>query len=300
MSESVQLEKISGKEEQMKRLCAVMTVHADKKEKEKFSFKTVQSAFHQRLQEVKAFEERRSYLSHLCNHLSDTVQGITNEFYMLDIVVRSQLFSSVQQKTGLPQLKEELQKDFSKEKVNTLCVHEGQEVKVICFQSTRNLSAFAVEFYIMTQKHTSDLFAAEWKAAMDAAVQSSAGATYALTLAHISSKVWKPAFRNCQSLLQELHDHSMKLARIDVCFKQHEHDLEMQLTNLFVGVNACLCETNKSGAWIRGVVRRIRIYWHLCNYRKAASAFLDLKEALNLQGDFTDVEKLAAEVRSEG
>jgi len=131
---------------------------------------------------------------------------------------------------------------------------------------------------------------------MDMAFQGSAGAS--LTLADILPKVWLPAFRNCKSLLQELHDHSMKLGQIDRCFKQHEHDLEMQLTNLFTGVNACLGVT-KSGAWIAGVVRRIHDYWHFCNYRKAANVFLELKKALNLQkGDFSDVETLATKVRS--
>lgn len=131
---------------------------------------------------------------------------------------------------------------------------------------------------------------------MDMAIRSSAGAS--LTLADIFPKVWLPAFHNCQSLLQELHNHSMKLDQIDDCFKQHERDLEMKLMNLFTGVNACLGMT-KSGAWIAGVVRRIYDYWHLCNYRKAANAFLELKKALNLQkGDFSDVETLATKVRS--
>jgi len=148
----------------------------------------------------------------------------------------------------------------------------------------------------MTQEHPSALFATEWEQAMNAAVRSSAGA--ALTLVDIHSKVWEPAFRNCQSLLDKLYDHSMKLSRIDGHFKQHEHDLETQLASLFAGVNACLGKA-KSGAWIGAVVCRIHDYWHLCNYRKAASAFLDLKKALNLQkGDFRDVKKLATEVRS--
>ena len=200
------------------------------------------------------------------------------------------------QHTGLPQLKQELQKNFSREKINSLCIGEGQVVKILCFQSAGSLSVFASKFYIVTQEHPSDLFATEWERAIKAAVRSSAGD--ALTLADIHSKVWEPAFRNCQSLLDKLHDRSIKLSCIDGYFKQHEHDLETQLASLFAGVNACLGKP-KSGAWIRGVVHRIHDYWHLCNYRKAACAFLDLKKALNLQkGDFSDVKKLATEVRS--
>jgi len=183
------------------------------------------------------------------------------------------------QQIGLPQLKEELQNNLNLEKINTLCVTDYKKAMVIYFQSAGSLNAFAAKFYVMTQKYISILFVTEWEAAMNAAVRSSAGA--ALTLADIHSKVWDPAFCNCQSLLQELHDRSMKLANIDVCFRQHEHDLEMQLTSLFAGVNACLGETT-TGAWIKGVVYRVHDYWHLPSYCKAANAFLDLKKALNL------------------
>ena len=158
------------------------------------------------------------------------------------------------------------------------------------------MNEFAAKFSIMTQKHPSDLFVTGWEAAMNAAVRSSAGA--ALTLADIHSKVWEPAFRNCQSLLDKLYNCSMKLAHIDVCFKRHEGDLETQLSSLFAGVNACLGET-KNGAWIKGVAKRIHDYWHLHSYHKAASTFLELKEVLNLQEEgFRDVERFATEVRS--
>ena len=131
---------------------------------------------------------------------------------------------------------------------------------------------------------------------MNAAVKNSAGTS--LTLEDIKPKMWDPAFRNCQSLLQELQDYSMNLARIDGCFKRYESNLEVQLMNLFAGVNACL-GIEKDGSWIEGVVHRVKEYWQFCNYQKAATTFLSLKKALNLQkGDFSDVEKLATEVRN--
>ena len=77
-SQSAELEKISDNYEQMKRLCAAVTVQGDKKGSRQLSFKAVQSALHQRLQEFRAFDENYFYLSHLCSHLSGNVQG--NEF----------------------------------------------------------------------------------------------------------------------------------------------------------------------------------------------------------------------------
>ena len=148
----------------------------------------------------------------------------------------------------------------------------------------------------MNQEHASNLFTVGWRAAINSAFRSSDDSS--LALSDIKCKVWDPAFRNCQSLLKELCDCSMKLAHVDGYFKRHRANLEMQLGNLLAGVNACLGET-ESGAWIKGVVCRIHEYWQLCNYRKAATAFLKLKEVLNLQKeDFSDVEKLATEVRS--
>jgi len=73
--QSAELEKISDNYEQMKRLCAAVTVQGDKKGSKQLSFKAVQSALHQRLQEFRAFDEHCFYLSHLCSHLSGNVQG---------------------------------------------------------------------------------------------------------------------------------------------------------------------------------------------------------------------------------
>jgi len=84
----IELQKINDNDGQMKRLCAALTVQGDKKENGQLSFKTVESALHQRMQEFHAFDQHRSYLSHLCNHISGPVEG--NEFYE-DIVIRSQL-----------------------------------------------------------------------------------------------------------------------------------------------------------------------------------------------------------------
>ena len=148
----------------------------------------------------------------------------------------------------------------------------------------------------MNHKHSNNLFSVRWKERIKEAFRNS-GRT-SPTLADIHSEVWVTAFDSCQSLLEELHDRSMKLAHIDKHFMDHKSDLEMQLERLSKGVNACLGK-DSGELWIREVVHRIQDYWLLCNYQKAASIFLDLKEALNLQNeDFSDIEKLSTEVRS--
>ena len=132
---------------------------------------------------------------------------------------------------------------------------------------------------------------------MDVAVKSST-----LTIADIHTSVWQPAFIDCQTMLDQLHDQSMKLVHVDKIFKHYRgQQLESQLMTLFTGVNVCSDvkgETN--GTFIKSAVRRMNEYWDLCKYRDAANMFLELRSVLDLKGDFTNVERLSTEVRDEG
>ena len=71
-----ELQKIKDNHEQMKRLCEAATAHGDSEESGQLSYKAVNSALSQIMEEFKAFEEHRSHLSHLCSNIRpDVVQG---------------------------------------------------------------------------------------------------------------------------------------------------------------------------------------------------------------------------------
>ena len=70
-----ELQKIKDNHEQMKRLCEAATAHGDSKESGQLSYKAVNSALSQIMDEFKVFEEHRSDLSHLCSNIPDVVQG---------------------------------------------------------------------------------------------------------------------------------------------------------------------------------------------------------------------------------
>ena len=59
----------------MRRLCEAATVHSDHKDQEQLSFKVVQDALNQRLEEFDEFEKYRGYLSRLCDRLPDCIRG---------------------------------------------------------------------------------------------------------------------------------------------------------------------------------------------------------------------------------
>ena len=197
---------------------------------------------------------------------------------------------------GLPELQQELQKNFNSIQINTLCKRaQSGEVQLLCFQSAGTLNSFAENFYVLTQTYVSDLFHQAWTSAMDTAVKAST-----LTIADIHTNVWQPAFIHCQTMLVQLHDQSMKLVDVDKFFKHYRSkQLESQLMTLFTGVNACRDlkgETN--GTFIKRAVHRMNEYWDRCKYRDAANMFLELRSVLDLKGDFRNVESLSTEVRS--
>ena len=194
---------------------------------------------------------------------------------------------------GLPRLKQELRKDFSSTKINTLCTKvQGGAIQIQCFQSASTVNAFVGKFCIMTQTHVSDIFHKIWVNAMKISIKRNP----TMKIEEVHDAVWKPAFSHCQSLLSQLYTRTIKLANIDRYFKQYQNQkLDLQLMNLFDGINACLGQQN-DGAWIKQVVQHIITYWNLCNYRDAANTFLQLRSTLNLKGDFGDVERLSTEV----
>ena len=194
---------------------------------------------------------------------------------------------------GLPELQQELSKDFSCTNINALCKRaESGEVQLLCFQSAGTLNDFAEDFSTMTQTCASDLFHQAWTTTLDVAVKTST-----LKLADVHTSVWQPVFLHCQTMLEQLHNQSMKLVDVDKFFKRHRgQQLESQLMSLFEGVNTCRRQRENSGAFIKRAVQRMNDYWDLCKYQEAANMFLDLRSALNLTGNFRNVERLSTEV----
>ena len=55
---------------------------------------------------------------------------------------------------------------------------------------------------------------------------------------------------------------------------------------------------NVNFVWIDGVINRMYQFWKLSGYTEAAQAFLKIRDALELTGDFELVENVALKVRT--
>ena len=190
--------------------------------------------------------------------------------------------------------RKELLKDYTSYNINTLCRRTQSEIEVVCFSEADSLLSFAWKFDVMT-KQSSSLFNTTWHKVMHQARAENPN----ISIKEVEGQVWIPAFKHCQSLLDQLFDLSITLSDVDANFEHmYGTDLELELKALSCGVNMCLGKTSEhSQGWIRPCVMRIEEYRKLYGYTVAAESFLKLKESLKLtKGDFKDVERISAQV----
>ena len=197
---------------------------------------------------------------------------------------------------GLEGLKQELKKDYSSTNINALCSSDGQKHFVFhCFPTANPLDLILAPFNFLSTKYVNDLFPRIWQDKMKTAVRGNPD----LTISDIVTQIWEPTFLQCQQLLDELHSRSIRLSVVDEHFGRYRtclNDLDRDLTSLCHGVNSCLHKVNARTTWIRGTVQLMQQYWSLCQCASAAETFLELKQSLQLKGDFDVVEALAAKV----
>ena len=186
--------------------------------------------------------------------------------------------------------------DYRATNINTLCSSDGKKHFMFhCFTSATPLDLILVKFNFMETRFINDLFPRIWKSQMRAAIQENQD----LEIKDRVTEIWEPTFLRCQKILDELHSGSMRLSIIDEHFGTYQTDLkklERDLTNLCLGVWSCLNEFRVSTAWMKGVVQLIQQYWSLRQCTRAADTFLELKGKLQLEGNFDQVELLAARV----
>ena len=188
-----------------------------------------------------------------------------------------------------------MHKKFTSLKINSLCDRDSSgAIRVVYFNTARPLMSFARHFYVLTKRLYSSLFRATWSDTIGKAIRRNPN----LSIKHIESEVWVPAFQQCQNILQELFKLTMTLHDVDQQFSSYGgQDLKTQLKLLFCGINECTHQ-QRSDHWIQRPVQKILHHRQLCSYRDAANSFLELRDLLKLSGgDFRDVERISKKVK---
>ena len=121
-----------------------------------------------------------------------------------------------------------------------------------------------------------------------------------LTLLQVTTLIWKPVYKECKQILQELSSLAMPLKKLkEYSFPEHKEELDKNLRNLCHVLDCCKSiegETPTGDEWVRDTVSRMLKYCKLCKYADAAETLLKLKEAFSLTGNFSSVEALSQQV----
>ena len=197
---------------------------------------------------------------------------------------------------GRDQLIDLLRIDFDGYKVNKLCISDDKRCVVQFFPTAAPLETFMKSFWIMTQECSSKIFIDFWHRRVATVVQNR---STDLALCDIEKELWTPVFDQCEELLDKLKDYSLSLQMVDQVFKG-QPDIPGIIRQLYRGVEKCRKGRNlknlKTFKWMERVIVRMNQYWKLCSFAKAADAFLRIRDALKLTGDFELVERVASEV----
>ena len=183
-----------------------------------------------------------------------------------------------------------LQRNFNECSIRTLCVSDSEQCQVQCFPEASPLESCMEGVWIMTVESKCNIFREYWNARSEYVVHND------FSLADITTEVWRPVFSQCEKLLASLIDCSISLTMVNQLFHQMSHELiEYNIKQLQRGVEWCQGRNHVDFTWT-GIINRMNQFWRLSGHTDAAQAFLEIRDALKLTGDFQLVENVASQV----
>ncbi len=179
-----------------------------------------------------------------------------------------------------------MEKNVDHMKISDLCRLENDKFQLCCLKSAQPLDVFVDNFGVMMRKSPNIFICKLTKKLKDAL----APLDTEITVNDIFSKIWQPAFTFCQNLLTDLANRSMKLDFVDKHLKkQFSKNLVNDINDLAEAIRSCSQPIPQSHQ-LQSAVKKVRDYWRLCRYEGGARVFLQLRDVLNLKGDFSLIE----------
>ena len=186
------------------------------------------------------------------------------------------------------------------------CPTEANGCAVIIVFSTLNVAEEVEEmlqlFYEMANDSRPSMFVELWENAKEKYKRDCEQnkSKPSLTFYQVATQIWAPVYENCKQIVQELSSLTMPLNKVsEYPFPKEKNKLEERLRNLCIVVDRCksLKGLDPIGEqWVREAVDRILKFYTLCKYAAAADTLKELKEALNLSGNFSIVKTLSEQV----
>ena len=196
--------------------------------------------------------------------------------------------------TGLDSLQEEFKTDFDDKHISHICSSDKNGAVVVhCFKIAHSLNPILGKFDAISQKYSNDFFQTFWMRQK----QQHEGTSH-LNFANVV-QIWENTLEECIKFVESLRDRSISLSSVqELVEKREEENISLDISNLEAGICVCTGATPPTNpVWIRNCVMTMYQYQSLCHHASAAKVFIQLKETLQLTGDFSIVQKLAHKVR---
>ena len=181
--------------------------------------------------------------------------------------------------------------DYMSKPISSLCSIsvDGTSFSIThpCFKSAIPLEPMLNNYYFLSEKYPSAIFFTIWSSKLRKTKST-------VRIFDFVTAIWEPVFKECCQLLDSIHSRDIKLKDVDHYFCHlGRNDLFDHLSNFYKAIELCHNKKLGSNPWIGVAVQQMKLYWSLCNQAKAARTVLDLKESLELTGDFSIVESVA-------
>ncbi len=174
-----------------------------------------------------------------------------------------------------------MEKNFDDINISDLC---NDQLQLCCLKSAQPLDIFVDNFSLMMRKRP-NIFVHK----LTKQVKETLRLDIEIAVSDIFPKIWQPAFAFCQKLLTDLANRSMKLDFVDKYLTQFKKNLLNDVKNLAEAIRSCSQPTPQSYQ-LQSAVEKVHDYWRLCRYEDGARVFLQLRNVLNLKGDFSLIE----------
>lgn len=196
----------------------------------------------------------------------------------------------------LDELLTQLKTDYDSAYIRDVCPsHNGELLKECCFKSASPISPIIVKFDMIARRFQTDLFDKLWQNTLKRVSKT----FNELNIQQVVTEMWEPTLAASAKLIDSFFDRSIKLSDVDIYFKNSDRDkIQEHIYRLHKGVQFCYNNhlDSECPGWIKSAVHLMHQYWALQKTAEGATLVLELKQKLNLHGDFSLIEVLADKV----
>ncbi len=241
--------------------------------------------------QAKQFLDAKVLLSLFCDHLNRSRMFIEGKKYIISVFVNLFLYL-----IGLKELEKCVGNNYELYSLQQLGTVHNNVLHIIPFEEYINILSILENFNSLFKVYENDFVKYFFKSL----VRSSIKSKVQVNLQNFVEDIWNPFFKRSCIFIESIRDRSIKLREIDEieshCTKSDR--LESQLLSLFCGLEVCRGRSPSIAdrSWILKPVNQIQTYVSLCEQAKAARMVLQIKEKLELTGDFDIVEHVAHKV----